>query len=420
MGLKSLLKCINCGAVYPHEVLYTCKGCGDLLTIEYDFGDLPSNILDKWRERTISVWRYRELLPIEDYSKIVTLNEGGTPLHVCSNLARSLGIKDLYVKNEGLNPTGSFKDRGMTVGVTKALEFQMKVVVCASTGNTSASLSAYSSKAGLECVVIVPAGKVALGKMAQALIYGAHVIAVHGNFDDALRIVRKLCTLYPFYLLNSINPFRLEGQKTLGFETIDQLKEIPDSVIVPVGNAGNVSAIWKGFTELYTLGIIEKLPRMIAIQAAGASPIVDAMKSGLSEINPVASPETVATAIRIGSPVNWTKALGALRESKGLAEKVTDKEILEAQNLLARTEGIFVEPASAASIAGLRKLINNGTIERDEVVVCVATGSGLKDIDIILDRFAEAIIKAEANFEEVVKLLRGGSIGSQRLVRGGG
>jgi threonine synthase len=401
------LRCISCGSVYDYnEVSCECKKCGDLLAVEYNLEILSSNIADKWRERPLSVWKYRELMPVEDYSKIVTLNEGGTPLYKCSNLASSLGIKNLYVKNEGANPTGSFKDRGMTVGVTKALEFGMKVVACASTGNTSASLAAYASKAGLECVVIVPGGNIALGKVAQALIYGAHLVSIHGNFDEALEIVKRLSKEYPFYLLNSVNAFRLEGQKSIGFETIDQLNEVPDTVVLPVGNAGNVSAIWKGFTELYKLGIIEKLPRMIGIQAAGAAPIVDAMKRGLSEIVPVVSPETVATAIRIGSPASWKKALRALRESKGLAEVVTDQEILDAQSLLARKEGIFVEPASAAPIAGLKKLINDGVIDKDEVVVCVTTGNGLKDTHIIVDRFANAIMEVNADLNDIVNLLK--------------
>jgi len=399
------LECISCGAIYdPHEVFYTCRRCGALLTVTYDLPD-PS-VAKKWRERDLSVWRYRELLPVENYSKVVTLNEGGTPLHTCTNLARTLGIKELYVKNEGMNPTGSFKDRGMTVGVTKSLELGMKAVACASTGNTSASLAAYSSKAGIECLVFIPGGKVALGKVAQALIYGAHIISIKGNFDNALRIVRELCSTYPLYLLNSINPFRLEGQKTIAFEIVDQLNGVPDAVIVPVGNAGNISAMWKGFRELHSLGLIEELPKMIGIQAAGSSPIVRAMIRGSDEITPITSPETVATAIRIGYPVNWKKALRALRESNGLAEEVTDEEILDAQSLLARTEGVFVEPASAASIAGLRKLLRSGLIDRDETVVCVTTGNGLKDTEIVVNRLANSILEVEASYEQVLKLLR--------------
>ncbi|MEM0010406.1 MAG: threonine synthase, partial [Candidatus Bathyarchaeia archaeon] len=387
------LVCINCGSRYlPSEIIYMCRRCGDLLSVEYNADLMRPEIASNWVGRTLSVWRYVELLPIVDRNKIVSLGEGGTSLNKCDRLGGYLGLKEVYVKNEGENPTGSFKDRGMTVGVTKALEMNMKRVACASTGNTSASLAAYAAKAGLECIVLIPSGKVALGKLVQAIIYGAKVIQVKGNFDDALRIVEELCMTQPIYLLNSINPYRLEGQKTIAFEIWDQLGgKVPDKVIVPVGNAGNISAIWKGFRELYLMGLINRLPRMIGIQAEGAAPIANMIKMGSNEIKFVEKPETIATAIRIGSPVNWKKAVKAIRESGGLAETVSDEEILSAQKLLARLEGIFVEPASAASIAGLIKLSKNGLVEKDELVVCVATGHGLKDPDIILRQFPKPI-----------------------------
>lgn len=389
----------------PSEIIYMCRRCGDLLSVEYNVDLMRPEIASNWVGRALSVWRYAELLPIVDRNKIVSLGEGGTSLNKCDRLGGYLGLKEVYVKNEGENPTGSFKDRGMTVGVTKALEMSMKRVACASTGNTSASLAAYAAKAGLECIVLIPSGKVALGKLVQAIIYGARVIQVKGNFDDALRIVEELCMTQPIYLLNSINPYRLEGQKTIAFEIWDQLGgKVPDKVIVPVGNAGNISAIWKGFRELYLMGLINRLPRMIGIQAEGAAPIANMIKMGSSEIKFVEKPETIATAIRIGSPVNWKKAVKAIRESGGLAETVSDEEILSAQKLLARLEGIFVEPASAASIAGLIKLSKNGLVEKDELVVCVATGHGLKDPDIILRQFPKPI-EIEVDVNTLIKIL---------------
>jgi len=401
-------KCINCGSKYSiHEIIYTCKKCNDLLEVELDFRELAKKIEDGyWKRRSISVWKYKEFLPVFDESKTVTLKEGGTNLYKCDNLAKKFKLKNFYVKNEGENPTGSFKDRGMTVGVTKALELNTKTVACASTGNTSASLAAYAAKAGLRCIVLIPSGKIALGKLAQAMIYGAEVMAVEGNFDAALKLVVEASECFSLYLLNSINPFRIEGQKTAAFEVCDQLKwRRPDRVILPVGNAGNISAYWKGFKELQRFGIIENLPKMTGIQASGASPITEAIVAGSESIKPVKEPETIATAIRIGNPVSWKKALRAIRESKGTAETVTDNEIISAQKLLARREGIFVEPASAASIAGLKKLIEKGEIDRDETVVCVATGHGLKDPEIAMQAY-KRVVKVKPNLEALRKAVK--------------
>jgi len=400
------LECIGCGARYePDQVIYSCNRCGDLLSVEYDFSKIPRNLDQVWKRRALSVWRYKELLPIEREEKRVSLGEGGTSLNKCLRLSERIGLRNLYVKNEGENPTGSFKDRGMTVGVTKALELGMIKVACASTGNTSASLAAYAARAGIECVVLIPSGKVAFGKLTQAIIHGAKVIQVKGNFDEALNIIRKICLSHPIYLLNSLNPFRLEGQKTAAFEIHDQLDgKIPDKIVVPVGNAGNISAIWKGFTELRNLGLTENVPQMIGIQAEGAAPIADSLRRGLSEVEFVDAPETVATAIRIGSPVNWKKAVRAVKESKGLVEKVSDEEILEAQRLLAQQEGLFVEPASAASIAGVIKLVRRGLIGKDDLVVCILTGHGLKDPNVILRRFPNPI-EVEASEEAVISLI---------------
>jgi len=397
-------KCINCGSEYSlDEVIYFCRKCRDLLEIKYSQSELANAIKEnEWRSTPLSVWRYRRFMPISDFAKIVTLNEGGTGLHLCQRLANQLGISQLYIKNEGENPTGSFKDRGMTVGVTKAVELGMKSVICASTGNTSASLAAYAAKAGLKCTVLIPSGKIAYGKLSQAMIYGAQVVQVQGNFDQALDAVLKLSEKHrSIYLLNSINPFRIEGQKSLGYEIGEQLgQQAPDRIVVPVGNAGNISAIWKGFREFYELGIVKTLPKMTGIQAARAAPIAQALKNGKELIVPVASPETVATAIRIGAPVSWKKAMSAIRESYGTAEIVTDEEILDAQKTLARLEGLFVEPASASSIAGLKKLVENGEIDREERVVCVTTGHGLKDPDIAI-KMSEKPIEVNAKIEDI-------------------
>ncbi|MEM0312940.1 MAG: threonine synthase [Candidatus Bathyarchaeia archaeon] len=399
--------CISCGRKYPvNEIVYTCK-CGDILEIRYEY-DLLRDKLKKssWKSLPLSVWRYRDFMPIDDPSKIISLNEGGTGLYLCRKLGNVLGIKNLYVKNEGENPTGSFKDRGMTVGVSKAVELGVKIVACASTGNTSASLAAYAAKAGLSCMILIPSGGIAYGKLAQAMIYGAKVVQIRGNFDQALRMVIKLSEEHKeIYLLNSINPFRLEGQKTIAYEICDQLNgRVPDRVIVPVGNAGNISAIWKGFAEFYKLDMINGLPKMTGIQAEGAAPIAMAVKKGKDFIMPIEKPETIASAIRIGSPVSWKKALRAIKDSGGTAETVTDQEILEAQKMLARHEGIFVEPASASSIAGLKKLLSYGEISQDEVVVCVTTGHGLKDPDTVV-KSCEKPYEIDANMGSIEKIL---------------
>jgi threonine synthase len=372
------LRCFNCNTPYPRDrTNYRCEKCAGLL--EVSFHITPRKI--PWKNRALSVWKYRELLPIDNDRFVTTLGEGATGLHHCVRLGRELGLRRLFVKNEGENPTGSFKDRGMTVAVSKARELRKKRMVCASTGNTAASLAAYSARAGFECIVLVPRGKVAAGKMLQVMIHGAKIFQVEGDFDQAMDIVVQLTEHRKnFYLMNSLNPFRLEGQKTLAYEVHDQLDgKTPDTLVLPVGNGGNISAIWKGFTEFQELGVAKSRPRMIGIQAEKAAPIARAVKKKQDTVRPVSNPQTIATAIRIGSPVNWTKVLRAIKESDGTAETVSDGEILEAQRDLATKEGIFVEPASAASIAGLRKEREAGQIDRSELVVCVTTGHGLKD-----------------------------------------
>ena len=399
------LRCIKCSEEYPPEnMTFTCEKCGGLLEVYIDLDAIEAD-RKTFESRDLGVWRYREFMPVGKGAKIVTLQEGGTPLYRAENLQDEIGVKELYIKNEGANPTGSFKDRGMTVGVTKALEFKVKGVCCASTGNTSASLAAYAARARLDCLVLLPAGKIAVGKLAQAILHGAKVVAINGNFDVALKLVRTASERFNIYLLNSINPWRLEGQKTEAFEIIDQLDwQVPDRVIVPVGNCGNISAIWKGFSEFYKYGLIDSLPKMTGVQAEGASPVVRAFKEGLDEAIPVENPDTIATAIRIGAPVNAPKALGAVRESGGTVDIVSDKEIIKAQKLLAGLEGIGVEPASAASIAGLIKLVKSGEIDPDEKIVCITTGHALKDPEAIFKGY-EKPIEIEPEIEELEKVL---------------
>ncbi len=401
-------ECINCKATYGiDEVVYFCKKCGDILEVKFAANELAEAVkTSDWKTKPLAVWRYRPFMPIHEATKLVTLGEGGTGLHRSERLSKELGIKNVYVKNEGENPTGSFKDRGMTVGVTKAVELGARHVICASTGNTSASLAAYAARAGIKCTVLIPSGKIAYGKLSQAMIHGAKVLQVRGNFDQALEFVLKLSEKHSdIYLLNSINPFRIEGQKSLGYEICEQLNyEAPDRIIIPVGNAGNISAVWKGLKEFHALGFIKKLPKMTGIQAAGSAPIAQAIKTGSNKIVPVENPETVATAIRIGAPVSWKKAVNAIRESGGTAETVTDDEILAAQKLLARIEGIFVEPASASSIAGLNKLIKKGVICEDERVVCITTGHGLKDPDTAIKQ-CEKPVEVDAEISAIEEAL---------------
>jgi threonine synthase len=402
--VKYTIECIECGTCHsPSERAYVCNRCGGLLEIRLDrIADVD---MSKWTDRPLGVWRYGELLPIETDANIISLGEGGTGLHECRHLADILGLKRLYVKNEGENPTGSFKDRGMTVGVTKALQLKTGSVMCASTGNTSASLAAYSARAGLRCYVMIPAGKISAGKLAQAVVHGAQIIEVDGNFDDAMRLVVDVARRDGSpYLLNSVNPFRVEGQKTVVFEMSDQLHRLPEVIVLPVGNAGNITAVWKGLLEVRTLGLAHKLPRLIGIQAEGASPIADAFKLGLDHIEPAAKPETIATAIRIGSPVNWKRALAAAKDSGGLIETVADREILEAQKMLASKEGIFVEPASASTIAGVGKLLNGGLIDPDEETVCITTGNGLKDQEAVALSMDQTI-KTESTRESIMTIL---------------
>jgi threonine synthase len=316
--------------------------------------------------------RYRAFLPVSLNTPVVSLLEGSTPLIPLKGPeeAKRRGVQ-IYTKYEGLNPTGSFKDRGMTLAVSKALEGGAKAVACASTGNTAASAAAYAARAGMTAIVILPAGYVALGKVAQSLMHGARIVQVEGNFDDALRLTRELTKRFPVALVNSVNPHRLEGQKTLAFEVVDELGDAPHYHALPVGNAGNITAHWMGYKAYFAAGRASRLPRMLGFQAAGAAPLVLG--------RPVEKPETIATAIRIGNPASWEGAVRAKEESGGLIEAVTDEEILEAYRYLAREEGVFVEPASAASLAGVWRLLREGRLEEGTTVVLTLTGHGLKD-----------------------------------------
>ena len=342
--------------------------------------------------------RYREFLPVDENTPVVTLLEGNTPLIRVDNFVAAIGGNfELYIKYEAMNPTCSFKDRGMTMAISKAKERGAEVVICASTGNTSASAAAYAARAKMKCVVVLPNGKIALGKLAQALMYGATTIAIEGNFDDALRIVRELGETGKVEVVNSINPVRIEGQKSAAFEICDQLGRAPDYHFLPVGNAGNITAYWKGFKEFHNSGRIESLPKMFGFQAAGAAPIVDG--------HPVADPQTVATAIRIGNPASWQGATNALKESKGHIDKVTDEEILAAYKLISRSDGIFAEPASTAPLAGLIKCVQANLIPAGSVITATLTGHGLKDPDTAIKTAGFEALVAKPEKAAVMKLI---------------
>ncbi|WP_429842835.1 threonine synthase [Brevibacillus sp. FIR094] len=341
--------------------------------------------------------RYREFLPITEKTPLVSLHEGNTPLIHAPNLSKQLGV-ELYVKYEGLNPTGSFKDRGMVMAVAKAVEEGSNTIMCASTGNTSAAAAAYAARSGLRCIVLIPNGNIALGKLAQAIAYGAEVIAIDGNFDEALDIVREITAKEPITLVNSVNPYRIEGQKTAAFEVCDALTDAPDILAIPVGNAGNITAYWKGFEEYFAAKKSSRLPKMYGFQAAGAAPLVHG--------EPVANPETIATAIRIGNPASKDGALNAISKSSGLVDSVTDEEILHAYHLLAKSEGVFCEPASAASLAGIIKLHEAARLQPGSQIVCVLTGNGLKDPNIALKLVGEEPRSVPATHEAVMELVR--------------
>jgi threonine synthase len=351
--------------------------------------------MNRWRG---VIEEYRKFLPVTDHTPVVTLGEGNTPLIRATRLAKQIAPDiDLYLKFEGINPTGSFKDRGMTMAISKAVESGANAVICASTGNTSASAAAYGARAGLAVYVLIPAGKIAMGKLSQAMMHQATVIQIEGNFDQALTIVKDLSVIHRIELVNSINPYRIEGQKTAAMEVCDQLGDAPTVHVLPVGNAGNITAYWKGYQEYRAANQSTRLPRMVGFQAAGAAPIV------LGRI--VEHPQTVATAIRIGNPASWDAALVAVKESMGAIDSVSDEEILQAYTTVASTEGIFCEPASAASVAGVMKLSKQGGLRAGETVVCTLTGHGLKDADTAISVSTQPKT-VRATREDVARFLR--------------
>ena len=433
------LGCIEatCKARYAiGERIYACSRCGGLLDVQYDF-KLAANTADlkvMFRNRRASdatvdlsgVWRFRELLPfVNDLSKAVTLAEGNTPIYEAPQSAAYAGLDQLRFKHQGMNPTGSFKDNGMTTGITQAVALGAQAVACASTGNTSASMAAYAARAGMRAFVFIPADQIAYGKLSQSLEYGARVVEIEGNFDDAMRLVRELADETDIYLLNSINPFRLEGQKAIIIEMMEQCGwRAPDWIALPGGNLGNTSAFGKALYEMKTLGFIDRMPRLAVIQAEGAAPFYELFVSpDKSALRPVAHPSTLATAIRIGNPVSWTKALRALAWTDGVVERVTEQEIADAKAIIGR-DGIGCEPASAATLAGLKRLVASGVVDSSAKVIAVLTGNLLKDPSYTIGyhtdklaleeggarnpvsgRFANRPIRAGASKEEIKRTL---------------
>lgn len=451
---KAFLRCVEaeCRREYPiNERLYTCPSCEGLLDVTYDFQGRGSAAETKplfpaemktlfakelktlFKERRAAetdidrsgVWRFRELLPfVDDLAKVISLAEGNTPIYTAPRAAEYAEIESLRFKHQGMNPTGSFKDNGMTTGVTQAARIGASAVACASTGNTSASMAAYAARAGMRAIVFIPAGEIAWGKLSQALEYGAAVVELEGNFDDAMRVVREVADESDLYLLNSINPFRLEGQKTIVIEMMEQcLWRAPDWIVLPGGNLGNVSAFGKALQELTELGFVDRMPRLAVIQAEGAAPFYDLFSSKREQLEPVSKPTTLATAIKIGRPVSWRKALRALALTDGVVERVSEQEIADAKAIIGR-DGIGCEPASAATLAGIKRLAAAGVIASSSDVVAVLTGNLLKDPNYTVDyhtgklgigagderrtirgRFANRPLRAAANKDEIRKLL---------------
>jgi threonine synthase len=400
LGANAVQRCIVSDCAEPYAIserIYVCPQCGGPLEIEINLKAIadPSKLRSLWHERALSsaprdksgVWRHRELLPFADDAPVVTLFEGNTPLYDAPRSAEYGGLAALRLKHQGSNPTASFKDTGMTAAVTQAKLLGAQTVVCASTGNTAASLAAYAARAGLQCAILLPFGQVSAAKLAQSMDYGAAICEIDGNFDDCMRLIQELADEPSIYVANSINPFRIEGQKTVAFEILEQLDwRVPDHVVVPGGNLGNSSALGKGFAEMKALGLIDRLPKISVIQAEGAAPLAHAYakdaKSVPDAIDFVNHPNTLATAIKIGSPVSWKKALRAVLDSGGEVLSVTETELADAKAVIGR-DGIGCEPASAATLAGIKKLVAAGKIKKDETVVAVLTGHVLKDPDYV-------------------------------------
>ena len=405
MSFVKILRCVSCGKEFdPKKIVYCCVRCGERLDVIYDYEVMMRKVSkDQFHDRSLcSTLRYSEFLPIFDYSKVVSLGEGGTPLIKCNKLGRDLGLENLYAKDESRNPTGVFKDRATVIAVTKALEFGRRKVAIASTGNAAASLSAYAAKAGVDCKVFVPEST-PMAKVSQAIAYGAKIVQVKGNYDQTYELAVEACEAFDWYNCNPAwNPFRTEGKKTIAYEICEQSEwKPPDWVIVPVGNGCNLAGIWKGFKEFYELGFISKKPRILGIQPTGSSPVVTAFREKKDHFESV-TPKTLAGALAIGKPKNFVKAIKSLNESKGRADCVTDDEILEAQSLLARTEGIFAEPGGVAGVAGLVKAIRAGLIDPKDRTCCVITGNGLKDPEAPL-KLAPKPVLIEPTIESIRK-----------------
>ncbi|MBN1563357.1 MAG: threonine synthase [Anaerolineae bacterium] len=423
--MPSKLVCMDCGREYPiNAVIYTCAHCASLLDVQHDFPQTVSRELFDQRLGALDlpyssgVWRYKELIyPDLDEGLIVSRNEGNTNLYHIPKLAAWAGVDTLYLKHEGENPTGSFKDRGMTTGVTQARVLGMDRVACASTGNTSASLAAYAAHAGMEGIVFFQNKQIALGKLAQAIAYGATCVQINADFDKNLELVREVSEALAIYVLNSVNAFRLEGQKSIMFEAIQQLRwQVPDWIVVPGGNLGNSSAFGKGLHEMHALGLIDRLPRIAIIQAEGANPLYKAYQTGFEVYEPVKA-DTIATAVKIGNPVSYAKAVRTIKWTNGVVEQVSDQEIMDAKALIDAT-GIGCEPASACSLAGTRKLVEMGVIQPGESVVGILTGHVLKDPDAIIKyhsatldnldaTYANPMHPAEPSIEEITRILTG-------------
>lgn len=401
-----VLRCVKCGIVQSEaDRMFRCRECGELLEVVYpdwagaarEFGLRLKEIWKERRSGTLpedasGVWRFRELLPQVERQHVVTMREGNTPLVQLTRAAQELKLPRLFAKHQGMNPTGSFKDTGISVAISMARAEGYEFVCCASTGNTSASVAAYAARAGMKSIVLLPAGQVASGKLAQAIEYGAHVLQLQTDFDGCLKVLHDVVQRFPAYLLNSMNPYRLEGQKTVAFEIMEQLDwNVPDHVVVPGGNLANSSALGKGFLELRELGLIRTLPKISIIQAAGANPLVRTMRENGGKDLVRVNAETRATAIRIGNPASWRKAVGVLKTTGGACEDVSEQEIAHAKAELG-AEGVGCEPASAASLAGLKKLVRSGFVKANETVVIVLTGHMLKDVDYMLDMRVKRVI----------------------------
>jgi threonine synthase len=417
------LRCIECGKDYPvNEVRYRCD-CGDLLEVVHDTESLRKKISRKTFDQRLStrespynsgVWRYKELILDIDNKFIVSRPEGNTNLYSDEKVGEWVGVKHLWLKHEGENPTASFKDRGMTTGITAAKMMGFKKVTCASTGNTSASMAAYAAMAGIKAIVFIPQGKIAFGKLAQSLAYGAKTLQIKGDFDDSMKLVEKVCDKLKIYLLNSINPFRIEGQKSIGFEVLQQLNwQVPDWFILPGGNLGNNSALSKGLKELYEIGLISRIPRIAVIQAHGANPLYRMWKRRTS-FKPVQA-DTIATAVKIGNPISWKKSIRGIEWSGGVVEEVSEQEIMDAKAVVDQA-GIGAEPASCCSVAGIKKLVESSIIQREDKVVAILTGSLLKDPDAVVNYhfgklkgiksiYANRPIQIEASLEAVRRAL---------------